>query len=72
MSETVEWTVWVNGAERKLAPVPDVLAMIEALGIPAASVLVEQNGVALLRSDWAECPVKHGDRFELLTVVAGG
>jgi len=35
-------------------------------------VLVERNGEALLRQEWDQRRVEHGDRLEFVRVVAGG
>jgi thiamine biosynthesis protein ThiS len=34
--------------------------------------LVEHNGTALLRSEWAESKLRNGDRLEIIRMVAGG
>jgi thiamine biosynthesis protein ThiS len=46
--------------------------MIREMNIEPSSVLVERNGEALLRQEWAEKNVEHGDRLEFVRVVAGG
>ena len=48
---------------------PDLLASLE---IPPQAALVEHNGQALLRAEWAERPLADGDQLEILRVVAGG
>jgi thiazole synthase len=64
-------TVTINGESRKVAA-SSVAAVVEELGLPAATLLIEHNGVALQRSEWAGRDVKEGDRFEILRVAAGG
>ena len=46
--------------------------MIREMRLVPASVLVERNGEALLRQEWDEEKVEHGDRLEFVKVVAGG
>jgi len=40
--------------------------------LPPQSILVEHNGVALHRQEWAKRPLAEGDRIEFIRVVAGG
>lgn len=65
-------TVQVNGEPRELREARDVAAMVAELGLPAPTLLIEHNGVALTRSEWAAAPLRDGDRLELLRVTAGG
>jgi len=53
-------------------PSQTVAEMIREMNIEPSSVLVERNGEALLRQEWAEKRVEHGDRLEFVRVVAGG
>jgi len=46
--------------------------LVTHLGLPAALLLIEHNGTALRRSEWAGRPVLPGDRLEILRVAAGG
>jgi thiamine biosynthesis protein ThiS len=65
-------TVTVNGEAREIARAKDVAGLIEELGLPAPAILVEHNGLALRREEWAERALANGDRIELVRVVAGG
>lgn len=49
-----------------------VAEMIREMKLVPASVLVERNGEALWRHEWGEKQVEHGDRLEIVRVVAGG
>ena len=51
---------------------PTVSALVESLGLPPQTVLVEHNLRALLRSEWESTPLGEGDRIEILRVSAGG
>ncbi len=60
----------LNGKEHETAA-QDVVAMVEELGFPKGTVLVELNGTALRREEWGKA-MEEGDRVELLRIVAGG
>jgi len=40
--------------------------------LPQKSILVEHNGLALRRHEWAERVLAEGDRVEFVRMVAGG
>jgi sulfur carrier protein len=65
-------TVFVNGEARDLQSAQTVAALVEELGLPAPTLLIEHNGTALTRSEWPATPLADGDRIELLRVTAGG
>jgi len=64
--------VTINGEPREIAHAKNVADLIEELGLPAPAILVEHNGVALRREEWAARVVAEGDRIELVRIVAGG
>ena len=61
----------INGEAREIAA-HDVGELIAALGLPAPAMLVEHNGVALRREEWAAARLAEGDRIEVVRIVAGG
>jgi sulfur carrier protein len=63
--------LWINGEEREISPA-DIANLIAQLGLPAAAVLVEHNGEALRREEWAGRSLAEGDRLEIIRIVAGG
>ena len=65
-------SISLNGEPRPVAGGLSVTEMLEYFGLPLAASLVEHNGRALLRSEWAEVKVVADDRLEILRVVAGG
>jgi sulfur carrier protein len=65
-------TVFVNGEEREISAAGNVAELVEELGLPAPTLLIERNGVALVRSEWSATAIVDGDRLELLRVTAGG
>lgn len=64
--------VFVNGEAKDLEAVSNVSGLVAELGLTPAMVLIEHNGVALLRHEWDLRNVSPNDRFEILQVVAGG
>lgn len=65
-------TVSVNGESRALSRSRTVADLVEELDLPAPALLIEHNGVALVRSEWVTTALADGDRLELLRVTAGG
>ena len=65
-------TVNVNGERREVSRAKDVAGLIEELELPAPAILVEHNGLALRRQEWAGRMLGEGDRIELVRIVAGG
>jgi len=63
--------ITLNGEERHVAAT-SVVDLLKELELPLSTVLVEQNGVALLRHELEKASLAEGDRIEILTVVAGG
>ena len=62
----------LNGESADAHEAKTVEQLIERLGLPAQTVLIEHNGVALHRREWPDCSLSEGDRIEILRVVAGG
>jgi len=62
----------VNGDPRDFVNSETIEQMVTELDLPKATVLVEHNGTALLRSDWPITPLAPNDRVEILRVSAGG
>ena len=62
----------VNGETREISRATNVAELIDELGLPAPAILVEHNGLALRREEWAGRMIADGDRIELVRIVAGG
>lgn len=62
----------INGEPREIPGVSTLPELVEALGLPAPSLLIEHNGIALHRTEWESRPLTDGDEFEFLRVAAGG
>jgi sulfur carrier protein len=46
--------------------------LVKTLALVREAILVEHNGVALLRSEWPHTFLSEGDEIEILNVAAGG
>lgn len=65
-------TVSLNGEPVDARDVKTIAELIERYQLPPQSILVEHNGLALHRHEWAQQPLAEGDRIEFVRVVAGG
>jgi thiamine biosynthesis protein ThiS len=61
----------LNGADRETGA-ETVAGLLEELGLPRQTVLIEQNGEPLKREAWDHAPLRNGDALEVLRVAAGG
>lgn len=62
----------VNGEETDPRGASTVAELVQVLKLPAPTVLIEHNGVALHRREWPDRSLSEGDRIELIKIVAGG
>jgi sulfur carrier protein len=46
--------------------------LVNKLALVREAILVEHNGVALLRSEWPQTALSDGDEIEILNMAAGG
>ena len=65
-------TLQINGESREVTQAQNVSELVDELGLPAPTLLVEHNGLALRRNEWAERQIADGDRIELMRISAGG
>jgi thiamine biosynthesis protein ThiS len=61
----------ING-ESKEVVATSLEGLLAELSLPSSLMLVEHNGKALHRSEWASINLVAGDRIELMKVAAGG
>ncbi len=64
-------TIRLNGAAHQTQAVT-IAALLDELGLPRQTVLVERNGEAPPREEWDRQAVRDGDAIEVLRVAAGG
>jgi sulfur carrier protein len=62
----------LNGEKMDSRGAETVAELINRYGLPPETVLIEHNGIALHRSEWAQRALAEGDRIEFIRVVAGG
>ena len=62
----------VNGEFVETREAKTIAELIDRYQLPAQSILVEHNGLALHRREWPERSLAEGDRIEFIRVVAGG
>ncbi len=61
----------VNGQDQSVNST-NVNDLVNNLTLVREAILVEHNGVALLRSEWPRISLADGDEIEILNVAAGG
>ena len=65
-------TISLNGEKVDARDAETIAQLVERYQLPSQAVLVEHNGIALHRHEWAERSLAAGDRVEFVRVVAGG
>jgi sulfur carrier protein len=65
-------TVIANGREYAVELPCTIDAFLIARGLLPRSVVVEQNGEAVVPSEFGRRPLQAGDRLEIVRIVAGG
>lgn len=49
-----------------------IAELVESLGLPAPTLLIEHDGSALRRDEWPAAMLREGARVEMLRIAAGG
>ena len=62
----------LNGESIDTREAKTIAELIDRYELPPQSILVEHNGLAVHRHEWAERSLAEGDRIEFIRVVAGG
>jgi sulfur carrier protein len=65
-------TISLNGQSVHSHKAETIAELVERYQLPPQSILVEHNGAAVHRHEWAERALAEGDRIEFVRVVAGG
>ena len=65
-------TISLNGERVDAREAKTIAQLIDRYQLPPQSILVEHNGLAVHRHEWAERSLAEGDRVELIRIVAGG
>ena len=64
--------ILLNGESVDAREAKTIAELIDHYELPPQSILVEYNGLAIHRHEWAERFLSEGDRIEFIRVVAGG
>jgi thiamine biosynthesis protein ThiS len=62
----------LNGESIDTREAKTIAELVDRYQLPPQSILVEHNGLAVHRHEWAERSLAEGDRIEFIRVVAGG
>ena len=62
----------LNGELREIFESKTVSDLLRSLGLAEKLVLVEHNGQAVPRENFAATSIKDGDKIEIVRMVAGG
>jgi sulfur carrier protein len=65
-------TLSLNGESVDVREAQTIAELVDRYQLPPQSILVEHNGLAVHRHEWAERRLSEGDRIEFIRVVAGG
>jgi thiamine biosynthesis protein ThiS len=65
-------TIFLNGEPVDCKGGLTIEDLVKGCHLSLEAALVEQNGVALHRREWARRRVQESDRVEILSVAAGG
>jgi thiamine biosynthesis protein ThiS len=64
--------IFVNGEQIDPGNAETVSELVRNHQLPVDTTLVEHNGIALHRREWAARALQENDRLEILQVAAGG
>jgi thiamine biosynthesis protein ThiS len=64
--------IFVNGEQVDPGDAESVDELVRNHQLPVDTTLVEYNGIALHRREWASRTLQENDRLEILQVAAGG
>jgi sulfur carrier protein len=62
----------LNGESVDVPEAKTIAELVDRYQLPPQSILVEHNGFAVHRREWAARSLADGDRVEFIRVVAGG
>jgi thiamine biosynthesis protein ThiS len=65
-------TILLNGESVDTRKAKTIAELIDYYQLAPQSILVEHNGLAVHRHEWAQRSLAEGDRIEFIRVVAGG
>ena len=71
-ADLLRMQISLNGESVDAREAKTIAELIHRYQLPPQSILVEHNGLALHRHEWADRSLTEGDRIEFIRVVAGG
>lgn len=64
--------IFANGKATQISSGTNLSRLIADFQLQPSAIMAEVNGTVILRKDWDKTFPIHGDRVELVRVVAGG
>lgn len=64
--------IQLNGSTRTVTPAMTVAGLVQELGIPSASVVIELNRTILQPDSYATVLLQDNDQVEIIRFVGGG
>jgi sulfur carrier protein len=65
-------TISLNGEQTEARGANTIEELVARFDLSPQTILIEHNGMALHRREWANKPVAEGDQVEFIRIVAGG
>jgi thiamine biosynthesis protein ThiS len=65
-------TISLNGETADTREARTIAELVDRYQLPTQSILIEHNGLAVHRHEWAGRFLAEGDQIEFIRVVAGG
>lgn len=62
----------LNGSEHCIDGIGNVSDLLASLNLKGKPIIVELDGIALLPREFEQTPLIHGNRVEIISIVAGG
>lgn len=62
----------INGEAREFRDAPDLLSLVDQLGMKPDRVAVELNHDLIPRDRWSQTALAEGDKLEIVHFVGGG
>lgn len=62
----------INGTERQAPALATIAELASWLELPAFGSAIELNGQVVRKAEYANSPLREGDRLEVVRLVGGG
>jgi sulfur carrier protein len=64
--------IYLNSEAHEITKAGTIAELVEELGLPGPTLLIEHNGTALRRDEWVQQALAEDDRLEVMRIAAGG